>query len=323
MKASDVLSRAEIAALTQRSNLRGAWEVARTWAIIVLTMTAAAAFPTWWMIALALVVLGNRQLALAILMHDAAHGILMRTPALNRFVGHWVCGVPNNVSMSEYRGHHIGHHGLAGTDRDPDRSLTAGYPTTPSRVARRFARDLLGYSSVKRLVGIVLMGTGKMRYTAAVDVQRLDTSGRSWAEAFSFAATHLGPYPAFNAGALLLLAAVGYAWLFALWWAAYLTTYSAFMRLRSGSEHACVPGGPDPRLHTRTVLPSRLGAMLWAPHYVHYHLEHHLLPTVPCYRLPELHAMLRARGALDGACVEHGGYLAVLRQLTSATRPAC
>jgi hypothetical protein len=35
---------------------------------------------------------------------------------------------------------------------------------------------------------------------------------------------------------------------------------------------------------------------------------------VPHYQLPRLHAQLRARGVLENACVETGGYAAVLRR---------
>ena len=37
-----------------------------------------------------------------------------------------------------------------------------------------------------------------------------------------------------------------------------------------------------------------------------YHLEHHLYPSVPCYRLPRVHRILRARGVLAGTHVEPG-----------------
>jgi fatty acid desaturase len=37
------------------------------------------------------------------------------------------------------------------------------------------------------------------------------------------------------------------------------------------------------------------------PQHVGHHVEHHLYPAVPRYRLPELHALLAARGAFDGA----------------------
>ena len=54
---------------------------------------------------------------------------------------------------------------------------------------------------------------------------------------------------------------------------------------------------------------------------MNYHLEHHLLMTVPHYHLPRLHALLRERGVLDGACVERG-YWRVLRRAASKGTPA-
>jgi len=37
------------------------------------------------------------------------------------------------------------------------------------------------------------------------------------------------------------------------------------------------------------------------PHHVNYHVEHHLYPAVPHYRLKQLHRVLASRGLLDGA----------------------
>lgn len=43
-----------------------------------------------------------------------------------------------------------------------------------------------------------------------------------------------------------------------------------------------------------------------------YHLEHHLYPSVPCYRLPRVHRILQQQGALEASHVEptiRGAYL--------------
>ena len=58
--------------------------------------------------------------------------------------------------------------------------------------------------------------------------------------------------------------------------------------------------------------------LLFAPASVNYHLEHHLLMTVPHYRLPRLHAILRERGLLEGALLTEGGYREVLQRATAA-----
>ncbi len=50
---------------------------------------------------------------------------------------------------------------------------------------------------------------------------------------------------------------------------------------------------------------------------MNYHLEHHLLMTVPHYQLPRMHRLLAERGVLARACVERGGYPAVLRRAAS------
>jgi fatty acid desaturase len=48
----------------------------------------------------------------------------------------------------------------------------------------------------------------------------------------------------------------------------------------------------DHRLNTRTVYLNPVFAFLYAN--MNYHIEHHMFPMVPFYRLPELHEMIRA-----------------------------
>ena len=47
----------------------------------------------------------------------------------------------------------------------------------------------------------------------------------------------------------------------------------------------------DHRLNTRTVYLNPVFAFLYAN--MNYHIEHHMFPMVPFYRLPELHAMIK------------------------------
>jgi len=46
---------------------------------------------------------------------------------------------------------------------------------------------------------------------------------------------------------------------------------------------------------TRTTIPTPLEAIFVLPRNVGYHLEHHWYPSVPWYRLPELHEALMER----------------------------
>ena len=82
LRARDVFSRDEMRALTRRSDLAGFFAVGSTWAIIAATFAALARWPHPLTFAAAVVVLGGRQLALSILMHEAAHRTLFERRVL-------------------------------------------------------------------------------------------------------------------------------------------------------------------------------------------------------------------------------------------------
>ena len=117
---------------------------------------------------------------------------------------------------------------------------------------------------------------------------------------------------------LALLTALGRPELYLLWAAAWLTTHTLVTRIRSIAEHALTPDPDDPLGNTRTAIARWWERLLIAPHRVNYHLEHHLLMTVPHYNLPRMHRLLRERGVLDGACVERGYWPILVR---AASRP--
>jgi len=118
-------------------------------------------------------------------------------------------------------------------------------------------------------------------------------------------------------GVLLgLCAAAGRPELYLLWPAALLTTYRLVLRIRAIGEHAMAGPADDPLRNTRTTLVSWWERLFLAPNYVNYHLEHHLLMTVPHYNLPKMHRMLREKGLLDDALVSRG-YARVLARATS------
>src|SRR3546814_4689394 len=84
--------RATWSALTRASPWRGVWLVAHAW-IVSLALVGLATWtqnPAAWL--LAIVFLGGRQLGLAILMHDAAHGALHPNRKINNFLGQWLTG---------------------------------------------------------------------------------------------------------------------------------------------------------------------------------------------------------------------------------------
>src|SRR5690606_3120686 len=85
------------------------------------------------------------------------------------------------------------------------------------------------------------------------------------------------------------------------WIVAYLTTFSLIIRVRSIAEHACTQLDADPIKNTRTTYANPIARVTFAPHRVNYHLEHHLLMSIPYFQLPHFHRLLKERGALDSA----------------------
>ena len=78
-----------------------------------------------------------------------------------------------------------------------------------------------------------------------------------------------------------------------------------------------VPDPADELRQTRTTVARWWERIFIAPNYVNYHLEHHLLMTVPHYNLARMHRLLRQRGMLgDEACVTRG-YRSVLELAAS------
>jgi len=316
MKASEVLERHEIKALMATSDLRGAISVLTDWALIAGAMALVAHWTHPLTIALALVVIGVRQLGLSVLMHECSHRSLFRRRWLNDWVGTWLVGGPVWSDVVRYREHHRRHHTQTGTERDPDLGLVRPFPTSRASLVRKLLRDLLGWTGLRRILGLLAMDFGFISYTASTDAVRAPSV--PLLRRLRLGAGHLGPVVVTNAALLGVLASLGHAELYLLWVGAWMTTFSVVLRVRSIAEHACTALDPDPLLNTRTVRPSWLVQVMFAPHHVNYHLEHHLLMTVPHYRLPQMHRLLEERGVFTEENYA-SGYLAVLRRVTETS----
>ena len=124
-----------------------------------------------------------------------------------------------------------------------------------------------------------------------------------------------------NAGLFAVLWWAGVGELYLVWVAGYLIFYPAIARIRQLAEHGAVINlfDPDPRAHTRSIQASWWERLLLCPNRVNYHLEHHFLASVPCYRLPALHGHLRSAGFYEGYdAALASGYRAVLKGAVQA-----
>ncbi|MGH6645828.1 fatty acid desaturase family protein [Aquabacterium sp.] len=296
LRPSDVLSREEIAQFTARSDLAGWSALAFTWGVIALCLAALVWFPNPLTYLVAVVVVGGRQLALAILLHEGAHGTLFKTRWLNNHAADWLAGRWIWVDVARYREHHLKHHAKTNQEGDPDLSLVEPFPTSKASLRRKFLRDVSGLSGLRRIVGQVLMDMGLVKWTVAADVVKLPR--RAWTAHLAEGLRHMSGFIALHALLATALYLSGHLWVYSVWWVAYLTTFGVFMRLRSMAEHACTERGPDMLRNTRTTRAGFLARMTVAPIRVNFHIEHHFMASVPHFRLPALHEVLRERGVV-------------------------
>lgn len=305
LPAAALLTPPELEGLRRRSDARGLWCVVHAWLVILGCMAALAVFPNPLVWLGCVMIVGARQLGLAILMHDAAHGVLTQRRWLNEWLGQYACSWPLFADLQAYRAYHLQHHRHTQQVADPDLPLSAPFPITRASFRRKILRDLTGQTMFKQRLAQV-----RNAFTVKGGT-RMDGLRRGWAR--------LGGAIGFNLGFFLVLTLAGQWHLFVLLWVVpYFTWFPLVTRIRNIAEHAMVPDNDDPFRNARTTRANLVWRALVAPYWVNYHVEHHLLMYIPCYRLARFHDLLLAKGFRDRMELQPG-YLPVLGLATSRT----
>jgi fatty acid desaturase len=303
LAAAQFLTPEELAVIRKRSDLRGLWCVAHAWGVIFACWAALILVPHPAVWAIGIVLVGARQLGLAILMHDAAHGVLTDNKRLNEALGQWFLAWPVISDLYNYRTYHLKHHRWTQQANDPDLVLSAPFPITRSSLRRKLARDITGQTVFKQRVA---------QFRGAFTVK-----GGAFFDGVKKGLSRLGGPIAVNLGLLVALSALGYWWVFfALWVVPFFVWFPMITRIRNIAEHAVVPDNNDPLRNARTTKANLLWRAMVAPYWVNYHVEHHMLMFVPCYNLSKFHRLLMKKG-LGPKMELQPGYLAVLRLAAS------
>ena len=297
------LDRTQLATVRRRSDLRGLLYVAHAWGVIFAAMALFALWPSVVTYFAAIAAIGSRQLGLSVLMHDGAHGILLKTRWLNRVATQFLCAAPLYFNAWSYRDYHLAHHANTQQDNDPDIGLSAPFPVTKISFARKVFRDIAGLTGVTFRLGQLRAALGGKELPARQRAIRV--FDEYW------------PSVTFNAAFFIVLAAIGQAHLYVvLWLIPLLTWFQLVLRIRNIAEHACTPDKNDPLRNTRTTHAGPIASFFLAPYNVNYHIEHHLMMYVPCYNLRRTHELLMRNGWREKMelC---GSYFEVLKVATS------
>lgn len=288
-------------------NRRNALLLVLQWAIVIAAGAIAIHVDRIPVYLLAGLVIGSRIQCLAIMMHDACHGLLFSNHRLNDLIGDLFVAYPLLMSIDLYRANHMQHHRHTNTVRDYDyrvqrKDPDQHFPKTGGAMVWLLVRSVIG-----------------------LNYYRVARAGRVWAPIANF---HNPGRFGFDYRLALRLRYVAWALLvyglilwsplrwqiLGLFMIPQFIWVNVFNRIRAMAEHNGVTDERELN-GTRTVIPTLLDRFLIAPLNVSYHLEHHLFPSVPWHNLRRLHAHLMTDPAYAADAHITQGYWGVIREL--------
>lgn len=292
--------------LFQTHAVRHAMAMAMDWAFIFSTIILCNQYFNPFTYVLAVIIIGARMHALAILMHDASHFRFMKNRKMNDLITNIFTMYPLFTSIEKYRDNHLRHHRHLNTEEDPDwvAKLTKRefrFPKTKQDFILTVFSYLVFYQGVLDAIWFL------KRFQSAKGRASTNTSHKRNRLIFTLL--------------LFTLLTVGGLWKYYLlyWFVPYLTTFFMFQYIRSVAEHFGELAYDHLLTSTRTVKPNLMERFFISPHHVGYHLEHHLYPGVPFYHLPELHQLLMSHEEYEGKAHITQGYLSgLLNELSKA-----
>ncbi len=290
--------------LTRLAPWRSMAALVLDWALISACFALAIAWPHPLVYLCCAILIARTQLALAVMMHESAHGVLAGTRAVNDFVGQAFAAAPLMLSMFAYRRGHMQHHRAPMASNDPVAIMfgIADYPVSKNELAWRLFKDVTSISYFLSVRDIL------MRKHAAAPA---DNSAPANTAFFTIASILL-----VNGLMFAVLVALGHPLLYAgLWLLPALTFLQVFARVRAITEHAGYPASEDQSENARSIVRRSWQTFLFGPHCIHYHIEHHLNVRVPYYHLAQVHALLKSQGKLPAANL-YQGYAKVLADVT-------
>jgi fatty acid desaturase len=277
-----LLTPAQINKLSTLRPRRAMIAIAACWTCILAALTAVAIHPVWWVVLLAVPVIGNRYYALFIIGHDAMHRRLFPNVKRNDFWADlFIHASIGAITRLNNQNHLLHHRHLASLD-DPDRRKHACFNKAE-------VLPLIGYLS-----GITsVLASAKAVFFSRGGKQPSEKQTASSPDGYTLRDFAL------LSGWFLLLAG-GLSWGVG-WWAypvLWLLPVYTFMFLgdnfRSFAEHSQPENdriADEHRLITFTS--NRIERMFVSPMNMNYHAAHHLWPSIPYYNLPEADRLLR------------------------------
>jgi fatty acid desaturase len=302
------LSPAKIKELSRVEPVKAIAATAGEWASIVGVIALCTYFWNPVLYVLAVMFIAARQHALIIMGHDASHYRYLPKRWQNEFFGNLFLMWPVFASIEAFRKFHSTHHQYTNLPNDGNRHIWYTHDA-----AGDLAPD---WQFPKTRMGLALLLLRRAAFLTGVFWIARGLVGASLVPSPHWMVAARIAFYAITAGLLTWLG----AWYeFLLYWIVpYCTWHIAIQYARLICEHSAVESEEEEYSITRTTVPTVLESVFILPCNVGYHLEHHWYPSVPFYRLPELHEELMQREGFRRHAVVRRS---VLTSLSECVRP--
>lgn len=226
---------------------------------------------------------------LSVLSHESSHNLMTRNPSIDRWIG-FVCGIPILFSGKGYRIMHPLHHKYLRTEKDPDDIENV----SKESLILRWLYVMVFFFSI--YLYLIMVPLNAIKHSALKDRMAVIVE----------MITMLG------------IVATGWIFLPVQWmvegWLMPLLVAGQIANLRGIAEHGMTTGGNE-MTDTRTVATNPVLSFLMCN--INYHIEHHLYPGVPWYKLPKVHELLQDEFRAAGSSV-YTSYLDFLGDVARA-----
>ncbi len=264
------LTTAERRSLTARTNAQAVLRGSILIALIILS-SAWIQFGGWqW---LATLTQGLLLISLFHLLHECIHFTAFKSKSVNQCVA-FICGLVLFLPPTWFRYFHLAHHRHTQIpDKDPE--LTSAKPNSVTQ----WLVHVSGFHIWRDSLALFVRSMHKPINDDFIPASKLNQT-QTEIQVMCFI---------YFAAALISLLTGS---LFIIWlWLAPILIGQPFLRVYLLAEHGQCPEVPNMFRNTRTVFTNP--AVRWFSWNMPYHTEHHVYPTVPFHRLPDLHTRMQ------------------------------
>jgi fatty acid desaturase len=284
------VSRREILALSGARPARFGLELAWTWSVIAALIALGVTAHNVVVTALCVVLIGTRQMALALLLHEQVHRLGWRSNYADWIINVFAVFPLFVTTVEDYAKVHLSHHKYCFTKDDPDFLRKAGaewaFPMRPRQLLGILARDITG-------MNIVRLIRGKTAPKTTEFTRRHPTP--KWLRIGFFVCA-----------ATALTLAGGWTTFLIYWLLPILTVTQVMVRWIAICEHEYNVENGTIADTTPLILLTWWQKLLAPDLNFGLHAYHHMHPGVSFANLPKVHKIYQREGLVDETAIFRG-----------------